>query len=120
MSWSALSQLMWGISDICFAAYDCLQKQEQSNAAAAADAVVASGGVGSFRWAAVPHAHARAFKAAYPKAYPAEMFFKIFSKYERSDPEAYRFLTPFALNLCEAVEAYDDSCTVFVSCSTWN
>lgn len=91
-----------------------------SSAHDAADAVIASGGVGSFRWVAVQKSHARAFKAAYPKAYPAEYFFKIFSKYERSDPEAYRHLSPFALNLCEAVEAYDGSCAVFVTCTTWN
>lgn len=110
-SWQAFSQLMWGISDLCFAAYDRLQQLEPSDPASF---VVASGGVGGLRWVAVRNSHARAFKAAYPEARAAETFYKVFSAWKRSNPEGFRFLAPFALDFAKALETYGDECNLFV------
>lgn len=110
-SWQAVSQLMWGISDLCFAVYDRLQQLEPSDPASA---VVASGGVGNMRWVAVPQSHADAFKVAYPTAHTAEAFYKVFSAWKRSNLEGFRYLTPFAIDFAEALETYGDECSLFV------
>lgn len=109
MSWQAFLQ---GLSELCFATYDRLQRYEHSNASSA---VVASGSHGQhFHWVAVWKSRASSFKEAYPNAHTAEAFCQLVSEWEGTNPEGYRYLMPFAVELARAIKAHGHRCAFFV------
>jgi hypothetical protein len=73
-----------------------------------------AGGADGMYWFAIPYAQARAFKAANPQAYAADLYFNIIEGWRHTAPAAYYNMQPFTQQLIEAVERYGGSCQLFV------
>ncbi|GEM_PF-4622058 len=76
--------------------------------------IVDSGSALGWQWVAVPKTQARAFKATHPGFYKIVHFLKIMAKMQRKQPADFRVMQPLVMQVCEAVEAYDDSCELFI------
>lgn len=76
--------------------------------------IVDSGSALGWQWVVVPKAQAKAFKAAHPGFYEIINFLKVIEKMQRKQPADFRVIQPLVMQVCEAVEAYDDSCEMFI------
>ena len=76
--------------------------------------IVDSGSGSGFQWVAVPKREGRAFKAAHPDFAIILNFLKAAQRTQKKFPADFRAIQPFVLEVCEAVERYDDDCAMFI------
>ncbi len=97
---------------------ECNAPSHEESSAHAATAsgftIVDSGSALGWEWVAVPKAQARAFKAAHPGFYKIIHFLKTMDELRCKQPADYRTLYPLVMQVCDTVEAYDDSCELFI------
>ncbi len=91
------------------------REESMTNAATASSfTIVDSGSALGWQWVAVPKAQAKAFKATHPGFYKIIHFLKTMDKLRRKQPADYRTLYPLVMQVCDAVEAHDKSCELFI------
>lgn len=111
MNLQALSRFLWGVSEMCFDTYERLKEVDRGPSV---PDVVDVGGRGLMRWIAVPFSQAGAFRAAFPQTGTMASFFDVLGKWERTNPDGYRYMLPFARQVVVANETYGNECQIFV------